>query len=76
MATKCQKILAAPVGRVAVTLDVLAGFIDGYLYLCRWRQYWFTSVLATTWFVPRAVMGQSAKTAEQLVKELSRVNWQ
>ncbi|QNJ20412.1 putative conserved membrane protein [Synechococcus sp. A18-25c] len=32
----------------------------GYLYQRRWKPYWITSVLATTWFLAGAVLGQNA----------------
>ena len=36
-----------------------------YLYQRRWKAYWITSVLATTWFVAGAVLAQnSAAEAE------------
>ena len=46
-----QEILAASAGWVAVTLNVVPGLGAGYLYQRRWKAYWVTSALATTWFV-------------------------
>ena len=57
--TKAQ-ILAASAGWVAVVLNVLPGLGAGYLYQRRWKQYWITSLLATTWFFAGAVLGQNA----------------
>ena len=60
MAPTKQEILAASAGWVAVTLNVLPGLGGGYLYQRRWKAYWITSALATTWFVLGAVLGQDA----------------
>ena len=61
-----QEILAASAGWVAVTLNVVPGLGAGYLYQRRWKAYWVTSALATTWFVLGAVLGQDAEAAEEL----------
>ena len=65
MAPTKQEILAASAGWVAVVLNVVPGLGAGYLYQRRWKAYWITSVLATTWFVAGAVLAQnSAAEAE------------
>ena len=51
MAPTKREILAASAGWVAVTLNVVPGLGAGYLYQRRWKAYWITSALATTWFV-------------------------
>ena len=66
MAPTKQEILAASAGWVAVTLNVLPGLGAGYLYQRRWKAYWITSALATTWFV----LGQDAGAAEELQNQL------
>ena len=65
-----QEILAASAGWVAVTLNVLPGLGAGYLYQRRWKSYWITSALATTWFVIGAVLGQGAEAAEELQNQI------
>ena len=57
--TKAQ-ILAASAGWVAMVLNVIPGLGAGYLYQRRWKHYWITSLLATTWFLAGAVLGQNA----------------
>ena len=64
-----QEILVASAGWVAVTLNVFPGLGSGYLYQRRWKAYWITSVLATTWFVLGAVLGRDVKL-EQLQNQL------
>ena len=60
-----DQVLAASAGWVAVVLNVVPGLGAGYLYQRRWKAYWITSVLATTWFVVGAVLAQnSAAEAE------------
>ena len=70
MAPTKQEILAASAGWVAVTLNVLPGLGAGYLYQRRWKAYWVTSALATTWFVLGAVLGQDAGAAEEIQNQL------
>ena len=70
MAPTKQEILAASAGWVAVTLNVVPGLGAGYLYQRRWKAYWITSALATTWFVLGAVLGQDAEAAEELQNQL------
>ena len=70
MAPTRQEILAASAGWVAVTLNVLPGLGAGYLYQRRWKAYWITSALATTWFVMGAVLVQDAEAAEEMQIQL------
>ena len=70
MAPTKKEILAASAGWVAVTLNVVPGLGAGYLYQRRWKAYWITSVLATTWFVLGAVLGQEADGAEEIQNQL------
>ena len=66
MAPTNREILAASAGWVAVTLNVVPGLGAGYLYQRRWKAYWITLALATTWFVLGAVLGQGAEGAEEM----------
>ena len=70
MAPTKRVILAASAGWVAVTLNVIPGIGAGYLYQRRWKAYWITSALATTWFALGAVLGQGAEAAEQTQNQL------
>ena len=70
MAPTKREILAASAGWVAVTLNVLPGLGAGYLYQRRWKAYWITSALATTWFVLGAVLGQGAEGAQDIQNQL------
>ena len=70
MAPTQKEILAASAGWVAVTLNVVPGLGAGYLYQRRWKAYWITSALATTWFVLGAVLGQGAEGAEEMQNQL------
>ena len=70
MAPTKDDILAASAGWVAATLNVIPGLGAGYLYQRRWKAYWITSALATTWFVLGAVLGQDAGEAEELQNQL------
>ena len=65
-----QETLGASAGWVAVTLNVLPGLGAGYIYQRRWKAYWVTSVLATTWFVLGAVLGQGAEATEEVQNQL------
>ena len=56
-----DQILAASAGWVAVVLNVLPGLGAGYLYQRRWKAYWITSILATTWFIAGAFLGQGSE---------------
>ena len=49
---------------------MVPGLGAGYLYQRRWKAYWITSALATTWFVLGAVLGQDAQAAEKLQNQL------
>ena len=53
-----------------MTLNVLPGLGAGYLYQRRWKAYWITSALLTTWFALGAVLGQDAEAAEELQNQL------
>ena len=70
MAPSEREILAASAGWVAVTLNVVPGLGAGYLYQRRWKAYWITSALATTWFVLGAVLGQGAEGAQDIQNQL------
>ena len=70
MAPTKQEILAASAGWVAVTLNVVPGLGAGFLYQRRWKAYWITSALATTWFVLGAVLGQDSEAAEELENQI------
>ncbi len=65
-----KEILAASTGWVAVTLNVVPGLGAGYLYQRRWKAYLISSILATTWFVLGAVLGQGAEVAEHMQNQL------
>ena len=65
-----QEILAASAAWVAVTLNVVPGLGAGYLYQRRWKAYWITSALTTTWFFLGVVLGQDAEAAEELRNQL------
>ena len=70
MAPTKREILAASAGWVAVTLNVVPGLGAGYLYQRRWKAYWITSALATTWFVLGAVLGQGTEGAQDIQNQL------
>ena len=53
-----------------MTLNVLPDLGAGYLYQRRWKAYWITYALATTWFVLGAALGQGAETGEELQNQL------
>ena len=63
MAPTKQEILGASAGWVAVTLNVLPGLGAGPLST-RWKSYWITSALATTWFVLGAVRARPEAAVE------------
>ena len=65
-----EQILAASAGWVAVLLNVIPGLGAGYLYQRRWRAYWITSALATSWFVAGAVLSQNADAAAESQNQL------
>jgi hypothetical protein len=60
-----EQILAASAGWVAVLLNVVPGLGAGYLYQRRWKAYWITSALATTWFVAGALLARTADAAAE-----------
>jgi len=70
MAPTKREILAASAGWVAVTLNVVPGLGAGYFYQRRWKAYWITSAMATTWFVVGAVLSQGAEGAEEMQNQL------
>ena len=49
---------------------MVPGLGAGYLYQRRWKAYWITSALATTWSVLGAVLGQDAEAAKELQNQL------
>ncbi len=58
--------LAASSAWVAALLNVMPGLGTGYIYQRRWKAYWITSAVTSTWFVLGAVLGQGAEgLAEQ-----------
>lgn len=65
-----EQILAASAGWVAVVLNVVPGLGAGYLYQRRWKAYWITSALATSWFVAGALLGQNADAAAETQNQL------
>ena len=44
---------------LAALLNVLPGLGAGYLYQRRWRAYWITSALSTSWFALGAWLAQN-----------------
>ena len=70
MAPTKREILAASTGWVSVTLNVVPGLGAGYLYQRRWKAYWITSALATSWLVLGAVLGQGAEGADEVQNQL------
>ena len=65
-----EQILASSAGWVAVLLNVVPGLGAGYLYQRRWKAYWITSLLATSWFVAGAVLGQNADPSAEAQNQL------
>jgi len=65
-----DQVLAASAGWVAVVLNVVPGLGAGYLYQRRWKAYWITSLLATTWFVVEAVLAQNSAAEAQPQNQL------
>lgn len=65
-----EQILAASSGWVAVLLNVIPGLGAGYLYQRRWRAYWITSALATSWFVAGAVLAKNADATAESQNQL------
>jgi hypothetical protein len=67
-----EEILAASSPWVAVVLNLVPGLGTGYIYQRRWRAYWISSGLATTWFVAGGVLGQNVD--EVLMPDLVQQN--
>ena len=65
-----EQVLAASAGWVAVLLNVLPGLGAGYLYQRRWRQYWITSLAATSWFVAGVLLGRGADADAEEINQL------
>jgi len=65
-----EQILAASAGWVAVVLNVVPGLGAGYLYQRRWKAYWITSALATSWFVAGAALARNADAASEAQNQL------
>jgi len=65
-----EQILAASAGWVAVVLNVVPGLGAGYLYQRRWKAYWITSALATSWFVAVAARARNADAASEAQNQL------
>ena len=65
-----EQILAASAGWVAVVLNVVPGLGAGYLYQRRWKAYWITSALATSWFVAGALLAQSSEGSAEAQNQL------
>lgn len=65
-----DEILAASSGWVAVLLNVVPGLGTGYIYQRRWRAYWITTAVTSSWFVLGAVMGQGAEAAAEPQNQL------
>ena len=65
-----DQVLAASAGWVAALLNVVPGLGTGYLYQRRWKAYWITSILATSWFVAGAALGRNGSGAEDPQNQL------
>jgi hypothetical protein len=59
MTPEQRTILASSAPWLGALLNVVPGLGTGYIYQRRWRPYWITSVLATTWFVLGALLEAS-----------------
>ena len=59
-----DQVLAASAGWVAALLNAIPGLGAGYLYQRRWRAWWITSALATSWFVAGAVLAGAGSGVE------------
>jgi len=70
MAPSKDEILAASAGWVAVLLNLVPGLGTGYLYQRRWRAYWITSAVTTSWFALGALQGQGAAGAVDPTNQL------
>ncbi|MGB5239249.1 MAG: hypothetical protein WBN80_01225 [Prochlorococcaceae cyanobacterium] len=58
MSLSKKDTLAASAPWVAVVLNLVPGLGTGYIYQRRWRAYWITSAISTSWFVLGLVLGQ------------------
>jgi hypothetical protein len=57
-------VLASSAGWVAVLLNLVPGLGTGYIYQRRWKAYWISSAITTSWFVLGAVLGQDQPSAD------------
>ena len=58
-------VLAWSAPWLAALLNVLPGLGAGYLYQRRWRAYWITSLVRTSWFALGAWLAQNRDTAQE-----------
>lgn len=58
-----KAVLAASAPWLAALLNLVPGLGSGYIYQRRWRAYWITSAVATSWFVLGAVLGTNGEAA-------------
>ncbi|MCS5699321.1 hypothetical protein NZK32_09750 [Cyanobium sp. FGCU-52] len=56
-----KAVLAASAPWLAALLNLVPGLGSGYIYQRRWRAYWITSAVATSWFVLGAVLGSGGE---------------
>lgn len=56
-----QDVLAASSAWLAALLNVVPGLGTGYIYQRRWRAYWITSAVTTTWFLLGALLRDGAE---------------
>jgi hypothetical protein len=56
-------VLASSAGWVAVLLNLVPGLGTGYIYQRRWKAYWISSAITTSWFVLGAVLAQNQGVA-------------
>ena len=50
---------------LAALLNVLPGLGAGYLYQRRWRAYWITSLVSTSWFALGAWLAQNRGAVQE-----------
>jgi len=62
-----KQILAASAPWLGALLNLVPGLGTGYIYQRRWRAYWITSVIATSWFVLGEEAGSPAEQQNQLI---------
>jgi len=65
-----DEILASSSGWVAVLLNVVPGLGTGYIYQRRWRAYWITTTVTTSWFVLGAVLARGGEAAAEPQNQL------